>query len=106
MTYIKSEYGYKCKNLSLFPIIVFMGIQVFHHCFMSIFYPIDEIHKTIIHLMKYHYQVHAFIDSSQTDGSNVWCNSLKKKYYMVIQFDAYTFVTLNNDFDHYFMQAS
>ncbi len=81
-----------------------MGIQVFHHCFKPIFHLVHEVFKAIIHSMKYHFRVHGFIDSGQTDGLNVWCNSLNKQCCVVAQFDACTFSTLNNDFSHYFMK--
>jgi hypothetical protein len=38
---------------------------------MAIFHPVDETHKTIIHLMKYPYQAHESIYLGQTNGSNV-----------------------------------
>jgi hypothetical protein len=58
-------------KLYLFPSFLFMSIQVFHHCFMPIFHLVDEILETIIHLTKYHSQLHGFIDLNQTNGLNV-----------------------------------
>ncbi len=64
-------------NLPLFPNPLFMGIWLFHHCFMLILHLIDGVPTTIIHPAKYHYRVHGFIDMNQMKVMNVWCNSSK-----------------------------
>jgi hypothetical protein len=49
-------------NLYLFPNPMFTGIEMFDHYFMPILHSINGILEGIIHLAKYHSQMHGFVD--------------------------------------------
>ncbi len=55
----------------LFPGLFLWVYKCFHHCFVLILHMVDGIPKAIIHSTKYHYQVHGFVELSETKVVNV-----------------------------------